>query len=161
MLLWRLYRRAHGPGLDGIGGLYAAGRWHELGTRVVYFGASPGIVVLEKLAHIDPAVLPDDLVLTRFEGDVSVEDVMTGEADDLHDLKQTRARGARFFKEQSACMLRVRSSIVPEEYNLVFNPLHRPTMTSRASEIPSMNVRRTKLAVPACDSGTLSQPHGF
>jgi len=124
MELWRLYRRAHGPGLDGAGGLYTAGRWHEIGTPVVYFGESPAIVILEKLAHVDPAVFPDDLILSRYEGDISVEEVMAGEADDLHDLKQTRARGAKFFAEQNACVLRVRSVIVPEQYNLVFNPLH-------------------------------------
>lgn len=124
MQLWRLYRRAHGPGLDGIGGLYASGRWHKHGTRVVYFGASPGIVALEKLAHIDPATLPSDLLLTRFEGDVSVEEVLTGEADDLYDLAQTQARGEAFFKKNSTCILRVRSVVLPEEYNLVMNPLH-------------------------------------
>lgn len=124
MKLWRLYRRAHGPGLDGIGGLYAAGRWHELGSRVVYFGASPGIVILEKLAHVDPAVLPDDLILSRFEGDVSVEEVLQSEVDDLHDIKQTRARGEAFLKAKTSCILRVPSILVPEEYNLLLNPLH-------------------------------------
>jgi len=121
MELWRLYRDAHGPGLDGTGGFYAAGRWHELGTRVVYFGASPAIVVLERLAHTDPFLLPDDLVLARYEGDISVEEVMTGEADDL---TQTRARGEAFLKAKTACVLRVRSVVVPEAYNFVFNPLH-------------------------------------
>ena len=124
MKLWRLYRRAHGPGLDGVGGLYAAGRWHELGSRVVYFGASPGIVILEKLAHIDPELLPADLILSRFEGDVSVEDVLQSEVNDVQDLKQTRARGETFLKAKTACTLRVPSILVPEECNLVLNPLH-------------------------------------
>jgi RES domain-containing protein len=124
MQLWRLYRRAHGPGLDGIGGLYAAGRWHELGSRVVYFGASPGIVILEKLAHIDPELLPADLILSRFEGEVSVEDVLQSEVSDLRDLKQTRGRGETFLKAQTACVLRVPSILAPEEFNLLFNPVH-------------------------------------
>jgi RES domain-containing protein len=124
MKLWRLYRRAHGPGLDGIGGLYAAGRWHELGSRVVYFGASPGIVILEKLAHVDPELLPADLILSRYEGDVSVEDLLQSEVHGLGDLKQTRARGEIFLKTRAACILRVPSVLVPDEYNLVFNPLH-------------------------------------
>jgi RES domain-containing protein len=135
--LWRLYREIHGPGLDGVGGFYSAGRWHEFGTRVVYFGASAGIVVLEKLAHVDPAVLPSDLLLTRFEGDVSVEEVLTGEADDLSDIYQTRPRGQRFFQALNACVLRVRSVILPEEYNYVLNPLH-----SEASKIHASASRR-------------------
>ena len=65
--LWRLYRARHGPGLDGLGGLFAAGRWHSLRERVVYFGGSAAIVVLERLAHTDPGLLPNDLQLARFE----------------------------------------------------------------------------------------------
>lgn len=124
MQLWRLYRRAHGPGLDGMGGLHASGRWHRQGTRAVYFGASPAIVVLEKLAHIDPAMLPSDLILARFEADVSVEDAFDGEIDSLPVLQRTQARGDAFFRKNDACLLRVPSVILPEEYNLVLNPLH-------------------------------------
>ena len=43
------------------------GRWHTLGERVVYFGGSAAIVVLERLAHTDPDLLPNDLQLARFE----------------------------------------------------------------------------------------------
>jgi RES domain-containing protein len=125
MQLWRLYRRAHGPGLDGTGGLHAPGRWHRQGTRVVYFGASPAIVVLEKLAHLDPATLPSDLILARFEANVSLEEEeIDGGADALADLQRTQARGDAFFRKNAACLLRVRSVILPEEYNLVLNPLH-------------------------------------
>jgi RES domain-containing protein len=124
MQLWRLYRELHGPGLDGIGGLYAGGRWHELGSRVVYFGAGAAIVVLEKLAHIDPAILPSDLILARFEGDLSVADVSDAEVGDVWHLAQTRHLGETFLKAQSSCVLRVPSAVVPEEQNLVFNPLH-------------------------------------
>lgn len=122
MILWRLYRAAHGPGLDGAGGLHAVGRWHELGSLVVYFGASAAIVALERLAHVNPDALPTDLILTRFEGDISVEELM--DFDGLHDLTQTRARGEQFLKAKDACVLRVPSIILPEEYNLLCNPLH-------------------------------------
>lgn len=123
MDLWRLYRRAHGPGVDGAGGLYAAGRWHELGSRVVYFGASPAIVVLEKLAHIDPAALPSDLILAHYAGDVGVEEVSAKDVN-LQDATETRARGALFLQQGKVCVLRVPSIVVPEENNLVLNPLH-------------------------------------
>jgi RES domain-containing protein len=135
--LWRLFREAHGPGLDGIGGLQAAGRWHDLGTRVVYFGATAAIVVLEKLAHIDPAVLPADLILARYAGDLSVEEILPGEVTDRFALTQTRARGAKFMKDRKACVLRVPSIVVPEEHNFVFNPLHPD-----ASKIAPVDSRR-------------------
>lgn len=122
MDLWRLYRAAHGTGLDGAGGLYAAGRWHRLGRRVVYFGASPAIVVLEKLAHVDPAAFPGDLLLGHFAGEPSVESVT--EQLDLGDLSACRLRGERFLEAARACALRVRSVVLPEETNYLVNSLH-------------------------------------
>jgi len=74
------------------------------------------------LARVNPDALPTDLILTRFEGDISVEELM--DFDGLHDLTQTRARGERFLKAKDACVLRVPSIVLPEEYNLLFNPLH-------------------------------------
>lgn len=123
MDLWRLYRAAHGPGLDGAGGLYAAGRWHRLGRRVIYFGASPAIVVLEKLAHVDPAALPGDLLLGHFAGEPSVEAVT--EPLDLGDAAACRARGERFLAAARACALRVSSIVLPEETHYLVNALHR------------------------------------
>jgi RES domain-containing protein len=117
-----LYRRAHGNGLDGIGGLYAEGRWHRRGSPIVYFGSNASIVVLERLAHLDPEVLPDDLILGQFAANVSVERVAA--TVDIHDLAQTQARGEAFVKSGAACVLIVPSIVVPEETNLVLNPLH-------------------------------------
>lgn len=121
MDLWRLYRAAHGPGLDGAGGLYADGRWHRLGRRVVYFGASPAIVVLEKLAHVDPGALSGDLLLGHFAGDLTVESMTEL---DPGDPVACRARGERFFEAARACALRVPSVVLPEEINYVVNALH-------------------------------------
>lgn len=123
MKLWRLYRSKHGPGLDGMGGLYAAGRWHDMGSRVVYFGASPAIVVLEKLAHIDPEFLPSDLLLARFEGNVSVE-TTDFDTKDLHAIELTRLHGENFLKHRNNCVLQVPSVLVPEDSNLLLNPQH-------------------------------------
>jgi len=121
MRLWRLYRRAHGPALDGAGGRYTDGRWHRQGMPVVYFGANAAIVVLEKLAHLNPEAMPADLILARFEGELSVEDVQSADADNL---ENTRDLGERWHTKRSSCVLRVPSVIVPEECNLVLNPLH-------------------------------------
>jgi len=51
---WRLYRTRHGPGLDGIGGMFAEGRWHTLGEPVVHFGGSAAIV------SVPSAILPEE-----------------------------------------------------------------------------------------------------
>jgi RES domain-containing protein len=123
MDFWRLYRAAHGPGLDGAGGLYAAGRWHRLGRRVIYFGATPAIVVLEKLAHVDPDALPSDLLLGHFAGEPSIESVT--EPLDIADIGACRTRGERFLEGGRSCALRVCSVVLPEETNYLVNAAHR------------------------------------
>jgi RES domain-containing protein len=124
--LWRLYRAQHGPGLDGLGGLFSDGRWHLRGRRVVYFGASAAIVVLERLAHTDPDLLPTDLRLGYFEFSEAVSEVKVEElpGDWLRDENATRRRGEDWRSGNSSCLLMVPSAILPEESNFVFNPLH-------------------------------------
>jgi len=83
--------------------------------------------VLEKLAHLDPDTLPADLMLGLFEADVSVGDVWpegSGSSRDLKDIELTRAAGQEWLQSGRSCVLRVPSAVVPEEHNLVMNPLH-------------------------------------
>jgi RES domain-containing protein len=128
MRLWRLYRQVHGPGLDGAGGRYAPGRWHSQGKPIVYFGETAAIVVLEKLAHLNPDVLPADLMLGLFEGELSIRDAWSADLKaqiDLADnIEATRAIGDEWLEARTTCVLRVPSIVVPEEFNLVFNPQH-------------------------------------
>ncbi|MGD0359331.1 MAG: RES family NAD+ phosphorylase [Bryobacteraceae bacterium] len=127
--LWRLYRTRHGPGLDGIGGMFADGRWHTLGERVVYFGGSAAIVVLERLAHTDPDLLPNDLQLARFEfstpvAETKVEDLAALPANWTQAENTTRHIGSQWRRQRSSCLLAVPSAILPEERNFVLNPEH-------------------------------------
>ena len=127
--LWRLYRAVHGPGLDGIGGTIAGGRWHTQGQKAVYFGATPAIVVLERLAHTDPDLLPDDLRLGCFEFRKTVNPVEISEQAKLtpnwtEDEPASRKLGTGWLREKSSCVLKVPSALLPEESNYLFNPQH-------------------------------------
>ena len=127
--LWRLYRARNGPGLDGIGGTLADGRWHARGELAVYFGASAAIVVLERLAHADPDVLPDDLRLGHFEFSkpvrtIAVDDLAALRDDWIRTEDATRRIGGQWLRDGSSCLLTVPSAILPEESNFVFNPQH-------------------------------------
>jgi RES domain-containing protein len=105
------------------------GRWHTLGERMVYFGASAAIVVLERLVHTIRHSLPEDLRLGYFEipGNVSqvkVEDFSALSPNWIHDKDATRRIGGRWWRESSSCLLIVPSAILPEESNVILNPGH-------------------------------------
>ena len=128
--LWRLYRAKHGPGLDGVGGTFSPGRWHTLGTRVVYFGANAAIVVLERLAHTDADLLPDDLRLGLFAFDQPVPAATVGEGNPLprnwmNQEATTRKMGSVWVRSGAGCLLQIPSVLLPEESNYLFNPQHQ------------------------------------
>jgi RES domain-containing protein len=131
--LWRLYRAEYGPGLDGIGGTFADGRWHTRGERVVYFGATAAIVVLERLAHTDPDLFPADLRLASFEFMETISNVISSiRAEDISPLPEnwvrdenaTRRIGGQWWRERSSPLLLVPSAILPEESNYLLNAQH-------------------------------------
>jgi RES domain-containing protein len=128
-LLWRLYRGQHGPGLDGIGGTFAEGRWHPQGELIVYFGASAAIVVLERLAHTNPDLFPNDLQLGQFEfpDSSSIIDVTTLSALPKNWVQKetvTRRIGKKWLRSELSPLLAIPSVILPEETNYIFNPRH-------------------------------------
>ena len=128
--MWRLFRLAHGPGMDGAGALYADGRWHARGQSTVYFGGCAAIAVLERLAHTDPDLVPSDLRLGRFEytdrlAVARIEDLTLLPQDWPRDEAATRKLGTAWrMTAGSACLLSVPSVVVAEERNLVLNPTH-------------------------------------
>jgi RES domain-containing protein len=129
MILWRLYRKAFGPGLAGLGGIYTDGRWHTKGHYCTYLGGSASIVVLEKLVHLDPINFESDLMLGQFEIETEVEDGLVAlnelwSGTPVDDIEKTRQVGDSFLKLNQKCLLKVPSVIVPEEYNYLFNPKH-------------------------------------
>jgi RES domain-containing protein len=112
-----------------MGGTFADGRWHRQGELVVYFGASAAIVVLERLAHINPDLLPNDLRLGQFDfatpdHAVQVSAFARLPDDWIQKEPTTRKIGNRWLRARSSCLLAVPSAVLPEETNYVFNPRH-------------------------------------
>jgi RES domain-containing protein len=127
--LWRLYRAQYGPGLDGIGGTFADGRWHSLGERVVYFGATAAIVVLERLAHTDPDLFPTDLRLACFEfpdtvSSIDIQEISALPENWVNDENTTRRIGGHWRRARRSPLLLVPSAVLPEESNYVLNAEH-------------------------------------
>ncbi len=138
MQLWRIYRTTHGPGLDGVGGLFTGGRWSQRGHRVVYFSDTPALAVLEKLVHLDPEFIDDDYLLGVFEIDIDValiENLMQLPMNWIGgDVTETAACGARWLAGGSQALLSVPSAIVPEQRNFLLNPVHRDTTRLRRKQ---------------------------
>lgn len=130
MNVWRIAQKHHTtPPLNGIGGLYASGRWHSKGQLIVYTAASQALAILESIVHFDPANAPVDLVM--ISADISPVSCRALNAKELGKNWKTRGTealrhiGDQWLQDQSSCVLQVPSVMTPNpEYNYLMNPLH-------------------------------------
>ena len=129
-VVWRLTKPQYAPGLDGEGARLAGGRWNSPGASVVYCSETLSLAVLECFVHL-PRVLRGAsrlpvLMAVRIElpGEVEFHDIRVGSVADLLDDAACRESGNRWLDEGRALALRVPSVIVPQERNVLLNPLH-------------------------------------
>ena len=112
------------------GGLRASARWHTKGRPIIYTATSQALATLEiavnlKKPSIIPAYrilevdVPDDLV-------VEIEASMLPAGWDRKDGEPllTRSIGDRWLATQVSTGLRVPSSVIPQQYNVLLNPSH-------------------------------------
>jgi RES domain-containing protein len=129
VLVWRITREPY-QALNGEGARLNGGRWNSEGVPVVYTSSTLALAALEYLTHLDPEDVPTDLVAMQ----ISIPDDTSEthlQASDLPadwnvvpDHPACVQRGDAWAKEARALVLRVPSVVIPEEENLLVNPLH-------------------------------------
>lgn len=126
MILWRAARRKYAD-LSGQGGLYNSGRWHSQGRPVVYTAEHPALALLEVRVNLDVSAefLPPDYVMIK----IDVPDQLkrsNSDIDPSDNLAAGRA-GDEWLESCETPLMRVRSVLAPESYNVLINPLHPDT----------------------------------
>lgn len=127
MRLWRIARAAYPP-FEGLGGLHGAGRWHNLGRRIVYCATTPGDAQLETIVHleIDLEDLPVDLRLYAVDlpDGLPMQHESGLPVDWRLRIEATRAVGDAWLAAGETPALRVPSALVPHSFNVLLNPAH-------------------------------------
>ncbi len=133
MLVYRIEREKYlSSALSGIGASVTKGyRWNSLHTKLVYTAESRALATLEVSVHLDLSQdlpldryyieieIPDDIVILE----VNHEDLPAG-CDDKPSTIITQIIGDDFVAQGDAAVLKVPSSIVPQESNYLINPNH-------------------------------------
>lgn len=115
---------------SGDGGLFTAGRWNHLGRKVIYCSESISLCTLEWLAHHGLSVsgfsyfrfsieVPDKLIANFTPSDLPNKWDLTPCGDMSRDFAEDK-----LFNVNDYLAISVPSVIVPEERNLIINPLH-------------------------------------
>ena len=131
MRVWRICRARHAAtAFSGEGARRFAGRWHPVGMSVVYTSLSLSLAAMEMLVHLDPAVLPDDLVSLAATVPaepatcerIGVETLPTDWR--RIGLPELQAIGAAWVHAGRSLTLLVPSAVIEGEWNALLNPLH-------------------------------------
>lgn len=133
MKVYRIEREKYlSSTLSGLGASQAKGfRWNSFQVPLVYSAASRALALLEIFVHLD---LNEDLPNDRFFVEIEIPDsvkileypvsFLPNDWQSKPPPISTQQIGDNFVIERKAAVLKVPSSIVPDEYNYLINPAH-------------------------------------
>ena len=134
MLVYRIAKAVHSATgaqmMSGEGGLRGSARWHTKGRPIVYTATSQALATLEIAVNLKkPDVIPAYRVLEVEVPDdiiVEIEERMLPPGWDRKDGEPLVARsiGDRWLANQVSAAVRVPSSVIPFEHNVLLNPMH-------------------------------------
>lgn len=130
--------------LSGEGARRSGGRWNRAGTAMLYASGSIALACLETLIHLGA----DDLPLNRYLVRIEIPDAVWSAAarfdaeanvgwDAIPEGKVSLDAGEIWSASRRSALLFVPSVIVPEEPNILLNPLH-----ADAASIKPRKIRR-------------------
>jgi RES domain-containing protein len=130
MRFWRILRRRFASeAATGQGARLFGGRWNSRGVRVVYASTSLALAAIETFVHIEPSLLPDDLV--SIEGEIP-EGIKIGKVE-LKTLPSNwhgtgsdllHRFGDDWIRNAETAALLVASAAIRGEWNVLLNPAH-------------------------------------
>jgi RES domain-containing protein len=124
----RVWRISNYVDLSGRGGFITSGRWHRIGTPVVYAADHPATAMLETLAHLNVERVPPRYCLLAI--DVPDEDSLYRvPVDDLPvgwqtEMELTQSLGTALLAKAAHLGVLVPSVLVPHAWNVLLNPRH-------------------------------------
>ncbi len=148
MVVFRIEREIYLKNtLNGIGASMSKGyRWNSFNTKLIYTADSRALATLEVSVHLD---LSEDLPLDRFFVEIEIPDSITIFEVRIEDLPKdwnakpptitTQTIGDDFVFYNEAAILKVPSSIVPQEFNYLINPNHIDVRKIKISRVYNMN----------------------
>lgn len=132
--------------LTGAGAKATGGRWNEAGTPMIYASESRALACLETMVHLNGGGLPLNRYLVRIElpdrawAVAAMLDPSRLVGWDAEPAGRASIRyGTDWIRSARPLLLTVPSVIVPEERNVLINPLHPDIAAVSATKIRRWN----------------------
>lgn len=128
--------------LSGAGAKRTGGRWNRPGRPVAYVSTSISLAALETLVHLNAGSLP----LNRYVVRIDVDDALWAQAMTFDATTHvgwdaepagcvSLDAGDAWLASSDSLLLRVPSVVVPEEMNVLINPMHPEASNLKAAKI--------------------------
>jgi len=116
--------------LSGIGAEKVGGRWNEVGTRAVYCSENISLALLEYYVHSENiAFLPKEILVAiiEFPDEFIIEELeeLPKRWNQYPYSSKTTSVFSKFSQDRNNFALRVPSTIVGLESNIILNPLYK------------------------------------
>jgi RES domain-containing protein len=146
MRLWRIATDTasyQSDDMSGKGAEITGGRWNRIGTPVVYTSGSIALSALETIVHLNAASLPLNRVLVEISVPASIWNKRRIESSKslavgwsvLPEGRVSLDLGTQWAKLLETALLQVPSVVVPEEFNVLINPMHPDSKRIRAKKV--------------------------
>jgi RES domain-containing protein len=129
MKIYRMHRSVRAAG-DCTGATLAGGRWNPIGTPMLYAAQHLSLACIEVLVHLEKAQLPRDYVWSLAE----LLEPQTLRFENLDDFTACQSAGLSWVERSAQLAVQVPSVIIPEEFNILLNPVHAGYNTLTWSE---------------------------
>ncbi len=130
MIVYRITNSLFKDDLSGSGASLYGGRWNSAGNSVLYCTEHISLAVLEIVVNFNKSESPIHPRYHLLEIDIPESQQVVLK---LHDLKKewtldehySQFIGDEFLRDHTSLILKVPSSVVPEEHNYLLNPAHK------------------------------------
>jgi len=140
MDVYRIASALYIKDLTGIGPKTYGGRWNYRGIPAIYTSETRALAALEFLVHIRTRTsdnlrivsisIPDSIVPLEFP----IETLPKGWRDHPPPFKLAEM-GTDWLKSLKSLLLRVPSAVIPNEFNIIINPIHKDMKYVKISHV--------------------------
>ncbi len=131
--VWRIIRKKRlSDAFTGEGARLGGGRWNHVGTPVIYVSETQSLAALELFVHFTRndikltkslIAIPVDVPHSLKTVEVSINN-LDSDWRTSPPSNSTKDIGTEWAQNGTSAILRVPSAVIPDEYNLVLNPVH-------------------------------------
>jgi RES domain-containing protein len=139
MIVYRLSNTAYATDLTGEGARLNGGRWNHVDTPCLYTSGSRALAVLEFSVNVNVARILRYLSMVEMEipGDiyeVTIPD-LPGNWREAPAPSSTKDFGTHLLNRREHAIIKIPSSIIPEEFNYLVNPRHPLIAACKVREV--------------------------